>query len=230
MIAPIVQVDHPVTLVGGGEVRPGAVTEALDRAPSLVAVDSGARAALAEGHQPEAVIGDFDSLDPRTRALISPDRLFPIREQETTDFDKALRHIRAPLVLGVGFLGGRVDHQLSAFNTLVRHADRPCLLLGAHELAFHLPPEIALTLPVGSTVSLFPLAGVTGASEGLKWPLQDIPFAPDGRVGTSNQVTGPVRLRMDGPGMLALVSPAALAEVMRAFLEAGHARWPSRVG
>ena len=230
MIAPIVQAAHPVTLVGGGEVRPGAVTEALAHAPSLVAADGGARAALAEGHMPEAVIGDFDSIDPETTARISEDRLFPIREQETTDFDKALRHIHAPLILGVGFLGGRVDHQLAAFNTLVRHADCPCLLLGAHELVFHLPPEIALSLPSGSTVSLFPLAHVTGTSDGLKWPVEDIAFAPDGRVGTSNRVTGPVWLRMDGPGMLAMVSPAVLAEVLRAFQAAEFERWPARAG
>jgi thiamine pyrophosphokinase len=39
---------------------------------------------------PEAVIGDFDSIRPAARTALPPDRLHPIAEQDTTDFDKAL--------------------------------------------------------------------------------------------------------------------------------------------
>ena len=63
------------------------------------------------------------------RVAVPPERLHPIPEQDSTDFDKCLRHIAAPLVLGVGFLGGRVDHELAAFSTLVTRCDRPALRL-----------------------------------------------------------------------------------------------------
>jgi thiamine pyrophosphokinase len=45
-------------------------------------------------------------------------------EQDTTDFEKCLYSVAAPLLLGVGFLGGRADHHLAAMNVLVRYADR----------------------------------------------------------------------------------------------------------
>ncbi|WP_425043538.1 thiamine diphosphokinase [Primorskyibacter sp. S87] len=217
MTSPIVQSSDPVTLVGGGDLSPEDISQALSVAPCLVAADGGARAVIAEGHEPRAVIGDFDSLQPEDRANLPQDVLFPIREQDSTDFDKALRNIQAPLVLGVGFLGGRIDHQLAVFNALVRHADRPCLLLGAHEVIFHAPQRLELSVEPGSIVSLFPLASVTGRSHGLEWPIDGLQLAPDGRVGTSNRALGPIVLEMDTPGLLVLVPRVELNTVIRAF-------------
>src|SRR6056297_1347169 len=117
---------EPVTLLGGGEASPADVEEALSHAPLLVAADSGAALALDLGHLPEAVIGDMDSLPEAVRAALPAARIHRIAEQESTDFDKALRSVRAPLVLGVGFLGRRLDHQLANFNVLSRRPERRC--------------------------------------------------------------------------------------------------------
>ncbi|MEX0350183.1 MAG: thiamine diphosphokinase [Paracoccaceae bacterium] len=227
-ISNIVSRSGAVALIGGGQIDAGDVELALSGSEALVAADGGARAALDHGHMPDAVFGDFDSLDADTAARIPADRLFPIREQDSTDFDKALRHISAPLVLAAGFLGGRVDHQLAVLNTLVRRETSSCLLIGAHEVIFHAPPQIALTLDKGATLSLFPLAPVMGRSEGLRWPIDGIAFTPAGRVGTSNEVTGPLRLRFDNPGMIVMVPRAALGQVRQAFLARDRARWPAR--
>ncbi|MFO0514127.1 MAG: thiamine pyrophosphokinase, partial [Rhodobacterales bacterium] len=112
-------VDSPdgVTLVGGGPVQGRMLGIALRRAPVLVAADGGADRALAAGHLPVAVIGDFDSLSSLGRNRIPADRQHMIAEQETTDFDKALRSIAAPFVLALGFAGARIDHGLAVFNT-----------------------------------------------------------------------------------------------------------------
>lgn len=218
MTAPIVQTSQPVTLIGGGWLGENDLELALERAPVLVAADGGATAALAAGHLPQAVIGDFDSLQPAVRRQIPASRLFPIREQDSTDFDKALRHIVAPLVLGVGFLGGRADHQLAAFNTLVRRADMPCLLLGPREVVFHAPRRSDLVLQPGDIVSLFPMRPVTGRSRGLEWPIDGLDFAPDGQVGTSNRALGPVRLETDGPGLLVMLPRSALDAATQAIV------------
>lgn len=121
------------------------------------------------------------------------------------------------MILGVGFLGARLDHQLAALHTLVAYTQQPCVLLGAHDLAFAAPPEIALDLATGSRLSLFPLAPVTGRSEGLEWPIDGLAFTPSGRIGTSNRVTGPVRLAFDAPGMIVLTPPEALDAVLAGF-------------
>lgn len=217
MIKPLLHSEYPVTLIGGGAVGDGDLDTALARAPELIAADGGAGAALAAGYEPVAVIGDFDSLVPADRARIPTARLFPIAEQDSTDFDKAMHRIAAPLVLGVGFLGGRIDHQLAAFNTLTRFTNLPCILLGATELVFHVPPMLEIDLVDGDVVSLFPMAHMSGRSHGLHWPIDGLDFAPNGRVGTSNRAFGPVRIEMDGPGMLMIVPRARLDAAIRSM-------------
>lgn len=217
MRTPIIRSFDPVTLIGGGDLGPDDLSQALARAPVLVAADGGAVAALNAGHRPVAVIGDFDSFPAAAREQIPPERLFNIPEQDSTDFDKALRNIKAPLVLGVGFLGGRVDHQLAALNALVWLADRPCILIGQSEVIFHAPRQMQMDLQAGDTVSLFPLAQVQGRSEGLAWPIDGLVMAPDRRVGTSNRALGPVQLQTEGPGLLVIVPRRALDAVIRAI-------------
>jgi thiamine pyrophosphokinase len=207
----IFQSDGPVTLVGGGPVSQALLRATQQMAPALVAADGGARACLRAGLMPDAVIGDFDSLTAADRAAIPADRLHHLAEQDTTDFDKALRSIAAPLVLALGFAGARVDHGLAVFNALVRHADRPCIVIGSRDVIFHLPPRVTLALQAGDRISLFPLGRVTGRSTGLTWPIDGLAFAPDGMIGTSNRATGPVTLSIDRPGMLCILPRARLA-------------------
>ena len=85
--------------------------------------------------------------------------------------------------------------------------------MGEADLLFHAPPRLALDLPQGGRLSLFPMATVTGQSEGLRWPIGGIVFSPAGRIGTSNEVTGPVQLAFDGPGMIVITPREALDRV-----------------
>jgi thiamine pyrophosphokinase len=210
---------EPITLIGGGPVDSADLAEALTITHLCVGADSGAQMAIENGVMPDAVIGDFDSIAPDVLTKIPRDRLHKITEQNSTDFDKALRHISAPVVIAVGFAGGRIDHQLAAFHTLLRHADRPCIIVGAQEIVFHCPTYIAVPLEKGETVSLFPMVPVTGRSTGLQWPIDGLKFAPDTFVGTSNHSLGPIELWMDGPGMLCILPRRYLAAVTRALAD-----------
>lgn len=214
----IVQQSQPVTLIGGAEVNNKRLERALALAPYLVAADGGADAALAHGRMPDAVIGDFDSLSAEARGRIPPGHLHPIPEQDSTDFDKCLRNIQAPLVIGVGFSGDRLDHQLAACNTLVRHPGRRCILLGREELVFLAPPSLRMELPPDTLLSLFPMGAVEGVSDGLHWPIAGLNFAPDGRVGTSNRTTGPVYLSLTAPKMLVILPEHALEATTDALM------------
>lgn len=89
------------------------------------------------------------------------------------------------------------------------------------------PPLLEVALPLGSLVSLFPMTAVTGRSEGLRWPIDGLQFAPDSMIGTSNEVSGPVRLEMDQSGMLSILPRAALGSVITA-LGQQSAQWPRR--
>ena len=215
MIEGLVESDARVTLLGASAFDPEAFRTCLALAPVLVAADGAARQAVSVGHIPDAVIGDFDSLDPGTLAQIPTERLHRIDEQDTTDFDKALRSISAPLTLAVGFTGQRLDHELAVYNALVRLSGRPCIVVGSDDICFHAPPRLTLDLAARTRVSLFPMARVTGHSTGLKWPIAGLTFDPAGRIGTSNAAEGPVTLSFSGPGMLVILPRPALEAAVR---------------
>jgi thiamine pyrophosphokinase len=215
---------QPVTLVGGGRLGPDDLDLATTIAPDIVAVDGGAGAVLDAALSPLAVIGDMDSLTPEARHAFA-DRLHPIAEQETTDFDKALHSTEAPLCVAIGFSGGRFDHELAVLNALLRHADRPCLVLGSESLTFLCPPRLDIAPAAGSVFSLFPLVPVGIDSQGLLWPTAGLDFRPDGMIGTSNSVTGPVSLTADRPGMLVILPRDTLPQAVSAIRAAP--RWPA---
>ncbi|MCU0907554.1 MAG: thiamine diphosphokinase [Rhodobacteraceae bacterium] len=217
----IVNSHDGVTVLGGGECSGQTVDEVLLLAPILVAADGAAGRALAAGRMPDAVIGDFDSIRPEDAARIPPGRLHRIEEQDSTDFDKCLRHIRAPFVLAAGFMGARRDHELSAYNALVRRADQRVMMVGEQDVCFVAPRELRIELAPATRVSLFPLAPVSGRSVGLRWPIDGIAMAPDGRVGTSNEATGgAVRLVMEAPGMLVILPREVLRPALAALVAA----------
>lgn len=221
MNAPIVQSTQGVTLAGGGPFSARDLKLALARAPVAVAADSGADRLLRFGVAPQAVIGDMDSISDRARTEIPVERQHFVAEQATTDFDKALRLIAAPLVLALGFAGARLDHGLAAMSTLIARAERRCILIGPRDLAFAAPLRLELALREGDPVSLFPMAPVTGRSEGLEWPIAGISFAPDGMIGTSNRALARrVALEFDGRGMLVILPRRRLDAAIRALLAA----------
>lgn len=216
---PLLRFDVPVTLVGGGPVPPGALARALRLAPVAIAADGGGDVALPGGRTFRAVIGDMDSLrDPealRARGAM----LHRIAEQESTDLEKCLYSVEAPMFLGLGFLGGRMDHTLAAMNVLVRYAATPVVLIGARDLCFVCPPQLALDLAAGTRVSLFAMGRATGLlSEGLRWPVDGLMLAPDGRAGTSNAALGGrLRLGFDAARVIVILPADLLEEAVAAL-------------
>lgn len=213
------------TLVGGGPCDPADINLSLSFAPYLYGADSGADRILAAGLVPDRVFGDLDSISEQGRIRLH-DRLVLTDEQVTTDFDKALRSAGADLSIAVGFTGGRLDHALAVLNALVLRANHPCLVLGEEDVTFLCPPQLALDLPAGTLVSLFPMRALRLRSTGLQWPTNDLIFRPDGRVGTSNAVVGKVELTPSSAGMLVILPRAYLAQAVAAVLSAP--RWPDQ--
>ncbi|HMO09124.1 MAG TPA: thiamine diphosphokinase [Paracoccaceae bacterium] len=220
MNRPIVESPVGVTLVAGGPVAARDLAAALALAPVAVAADGGADRLLRAGHMPAAVIGDLDSIGAAARSAVPPDRLHEVAEQETTDFDKALRSINAPFVLTLGVLGGRMDHALAAMTVLAgRVSGPPCIALSRQDAAFAAPPRLRLDLRAGDRLSLWPMARLTGTSRGLDWPIDGLVMEPAGRIGTSNRVSrGPVELAFDGPGMLVILPRARLRAALAALV------------
>lgn len=201
---------------------------AMSLAPTCVAADSGAQVALDMGVDLAAVIGDMDSISEGARAQIPQARFHQIAEQDSTDFDKALRHVSAPVVIAVGFTGGQIDHALAALHTIVSRHNRSIVLLGKQDVVFLCPKEILLPMAAGTRISLFPMGPVTGTSTGLHWPIDGIDFAPGLRSGTSNRATGDVHLEFDAPQMLCILPRRFIAPVVSLLCALpDHVRWPA---
>ena len=226
----------PVVLVGGGRLDNGQL-KALGGAFPVAAADGGADAAAAAGLEPALVAGDLDSISdpasfPNSRVVETPD-------EDRTDFAKALDLIDAPLVIGLGFLGRRLDHTLAATGTLAEAgagarsgAGVPVVLLDRHDAVFFARGQVSLALAAGDRVSVWPLhgQGFTG-SAGLVWPLDGLFLQPGGMTGTSNRVVeGDGRVEItpeeDGSGYLVILD-AGRAE---AAVKAVAPDWAGLVG
>lgn len=222
----IVFSNEPVLLVGGANGDNGLLSALLDEAGLVVAADSGADWVRELGRMPDALIGDLDSVSKETVAAMPPGTVHRIGEQNTTDFDKAVRSISAPLIVGIGFLGGRVDHLLAAMTVMVRYPDRAIVLVGETDAVAHVPPRLDLPLAAGTRVSLFPMRPLAGQSSGLRWPIDGLTLSPDRRVGTSNQAEGAVTLSVASPGLLVIL-PVSQRLVLRQALLLADGLWPA---
>lgn len=230
MSEPRLRFDEPVLLVGGGELTPDAFEAAARHAKVIIAADSGAdRLARLGAARPHAVIGDMDSIAEPERWRDDPDVLFlPIPEQDTTDLEKCLYSVSAPLFIAVGFFGARLDHTLAALHVALRRMDKRILFVGGGDLCFPAPRLWRAQLPAGARVSIWPGAPVRGlASTGLRWPIEGLDFAVGSQIGTSNEALGgPVELRFDRLGGFVMLDDAhldaAVAALRAAEAEGGY--------
>ena len=203
--------DRPVVLVGAAAVEIGPALEALPDSWPLIAADGGADALLKIGKRPDLVIGDMDSAGPL------PDDLpkLPLAGQDDTDFEKCLARICAPLIVGLGFLEGRLDHTLSAIHafTALSH-DRPVMLVGDTDLVLRLRGDIAFEAEPGDRVSVWPLGfQAFQGSTGLKWALDGLQMEAGRLIGTSNVAAGgTVRINAGFGDGYALIMPRKAAQ------------------
>ena len=210
----------PVILVGAAPVQIGSALEALPKLWPVIAADGGADVLLKIGRRPDLVIGDMDSAGPL------PDDLpkLPLAGQDDTDFEKCLSRIHAPLIVGLGFLEGRLDHTLAAMHALTALShDRPVMLVGDTDLVLRLRGDIAFEAEPRDRVSVWPL-GVQAfhSSTGLKWPLDGLQMAPGRLIGTSNLAISCTVQINTGPGEgYALIMPRKAAQsLISAVLDA----------
>lgn len=177
--------EKPVILVGAS---PMPISAALNQLPAdwpVIAADGGVDSLLAEGRQPDMIIGDLDS------ASCLPDAVPVMRltGQDDTDLEKCLKRIRAPLIVGLGFLEGRLDHTFAALHALMalQHT-RPVMLIGDHDVLVRLRGDVTLRCRSGTRLSVWPLGRQSfRRSSGLKWPLDGLIMQAGQIIGTSNE-------------------------------------------
>lgn len=209
-----------LTLLGGGSVEKTDLRKALALAPVLLAADGGANLAMDWDIVPDAVIGDLDSVERLSAEALGVPLVF-VDDQNSTDLEKCLTETRAGVVFGVGFLGGRLDHQMAALNALSLVKDRCVVLVDTQDIVFRVPRNFTLKLREGDRVSLFPMSAVKARSTGLKWELDGLPFQPNGQIGCSNAALGgTVHIEIEAGDMLMILPKHLILDVVNALCRA----------
>ena len=183
-------------IICNGNPPPQAMLKQLWRETDYrVAADGGANLLHVLNLLPDAVVGDLDSLQPHVQKQLPETILFHVKEQDTNDADKAVRHC---LKLGfteinlLGADGGRQDQFLSSLEILFKYSPSARLIIWtALERMEFILDTWEETLPPGTTLSLLPLfGGAQGVvSRGLKFQLNNHALLPGkSPSGVSNQV------------------------------------------
>ncbi|HEY3874711.1 MAG TPA: thiamine diphosphokinase [Candidatus Kapabacteria bacterium] len=193
----------------------------IERACSVVAADSGADTARARGIPLTAIVGDLDSVSPETlrhyEAQVPPCEIVHIAEQETNDFEKALRYLSdrwSGEVRIWGMTGGRFDHTISNFSVMLRYRDRFESLVaidsfGSHSFLTSVHHSVEIHRPIGTTVSLMPFGEATGiVTTGFRYPLSGESLRLGEREGLSNVVVAsPASISIEGGALLVSALP-----------------------
>lgn len=212
MLEIIVRSPSPIVLLGGAQIAPEVLNILQSYTTTFVAADGGAAHLLKTGLKPQAIIGDMDSVSAVVRQAFG-DVFHPFDDQNTTDFQKAMQRIESPVILSVGFLGGRLDHTLSVLNTIARDALINVILVSEDDVCFLARPKATrLSLPIATRIGLLPLGDVRITTHGLRWDIDDAVMALDGFISTSNE-TAQNDVTIQATGKLLITLPLSALDI-----------------
>ena len=162
-------------------------------AQPLLAADGGANHLARIGLRPTVVVGDLDSVSPKTRAWLGEECMVDRPNQDRTDLDKALEYGFEELGITnltvLAALGGRTDHDLGNLGLLARLAMGDRLTYeAADQTVLAVAGEASLAANPGETWSFWtfdPTVRVT--VEGVRWPLDNVSIDAGNRPSISNE-------------------------------------------
>ena len=169
-------------VLAGRDLAPGVLAAWLEWADRVVAADGGADLCRAAGREPDAIVGDLDSIADATG-------LTPDDDQDTSDADKLLVHLEkiedAEIAL-IGVEGDRLDHVLATLYSVARSNLR-CRIIIRSGVAHVLLAPFEGSWRAEGRVSLLPLGLCRATLRGVRWPLEDVTLDPLGLVSISNE-------------------------------------------
>jgi len=212
---------HTVVVVtGGASLAPIAIASIPDE-PTIIAADGGLDYARAAGLEPEALVGDLDSVSTIGLAWATAHidvHRYPA-DKLATDTELAIAHALTlnpnRLVLLAG-AGDRIDHTVAALGALGAPALDRVGVVEAWWGTDHLflatsTRPVTLAEPAGTTFSVLAMHGPCHGVDivGARWPLSDADVGPLVGLGVSNQVGDePVDITVRD-GVLTVMIPGA---------------------
>lgn len=183
-----------VAVVAGGDpIEPDDIADIRDGI-YVVAADSGLDRALEVGLVPDLLVGDLDSAgEEAIAAHAGPVERHPV-DKDATDLELALaaaRRRNPDRIVVVGGGGGRLDHLIGNALALATVDDTAVEWRPGGATVHVVGGSIRLHAPVGTTVSLIPVAGPVrvASTTGLRWSLTDETLPLGSTRGVSNRTT-----------------------------------------
>ncbi|HUX60790.1 MAG TPA: thiamine diphosphokinase [Ignavibacteriaceae bacterium] len=159
---------------------------------TLICADGGANSAKKIGVVPDYIIGDFDSALPATlKYYQNKAKMVLIKDQNSTDVEKCLdfliRNDFTEVVL-TGVTGDRLDHTICNLGIILKYFSKISLnIIAENSFLKAYTGKVELDTIKGETISLYGFDSKTKIkSEGLKYPLENIPLPFGKKESTSN--------------------------------------------
>ena len=171
-------------VLAGRDLAPGALEAWLEWSERVVAADGGADLCRAAGREPDAIVGDLDS-------IADASGLTPDEDQDTSDADKLLASLIREgheSVTLIGVEGDRLDHVLATLLSVVRCKALTCRLVLRSGSGRLLRQGERLSVAASGRVSVIPIVASRLDLQGVRWPLQDAWLHPQGLVSISNEM------------------------------------------
>ncbi len=148
----------------------------IERANYIICSDGAANEFIKNGGNPNAIVGDCDSISKENRELYS-NIIFPVKDQETNDLTKSVQFcVERGLkeIVIVGGTGKREDHTLGNISLLADYISIAKVVMVTNWGVF--TPIISTTefkSYKGEKISIFSIDQVKLKTENLKYPLND---------------------------------------------------------
>ncbi|MDZ4758130.1 MAG: thiamine diphosphokinase [Bacteroidota bacterium] len=198
---------EPALIIANGEAcSADLLGQLLEWNPFVLVLDGAIDRVLDMGINPDAVLGDFDSvidLDtklvhlPYTKKLYKPD-------QEFTDLDKGILYLiqeEYPAANIVWATGNRIDHTITnLFNMARYHTKITLCMIDNYSKKYILPKSFEKWYPANTIISLIPCGTVTSIkTSGLAYNLNGESLVLGHKAGSSNHTVadGFVKIEYD---------------------------------
>ena len=170
----------------------------LPKADYVICADGGTRHALALGIQPDLIIGDMDSADPKqlkefSEAGVGMESFS--HDKNETDLELAINRameLQPKQIVIVAALGGRLDQTLANIALLSdpHLSESDVRLDDGVEEVFLCRDQVEIHGKSGDIISLIPWQGAVSEVEttNLRWPLRKETLYPNKTRGVSNEM------------------------------------------
>ena len=183
----------------------------LASADWFICADGGSNIAARFGSIPDLIVGDLDSIKRETLALFRHVKVKKLKDQNSTDLEKALTAVirkKCREIVVLGATGGRLDHAVGNLSALAKFSRKAHITFVDERgkfVAVNRSTEFAL--PIGTIISLIPLSRCSGiVTTGLQWNLNNESLELGVRESTSNViVSSPVTIRVKQGALIAFV-------------------------